>query len=77
MLTMPEPLLLCKDAAVNAPAASDPEALCSPSGWKRRVELWENIVDRRLVVHGEVTALLDEELEAAAVSRQRKKKPTQ
>lgn len=74
LLTMPTPeaLLLCKDATVKASAVSKPEVLCSPSGWRRRVELWENIVDRWLVVHGELTALLDEELEAAAVSRQRK-----
>lgn len=49
------------------------EGLPSPSGWKRRVELCENMVDRWLVVHGELTALLDEVLEAAAVSRQGKK----
>ena len=31
------------------------------------MELFENIVDRWVVVHGELAALLGEELEAAAV----------
>lgn len=64
----PEALVPCKDAAVSK---AELEALCSPSGWKRRVESWENMVDRWLVVGGELAALLDGELEAAAVSRQR------
>lgn len=69
----PEALVPCRDATVST---AELEVLCSPSGWKRRVESWENMVGRWLVVQGELVALLDGELEAAAVSRQRQTRKT-
>lgn len=62
---------LCKDGRLSEPATSEVEGLCSPSGWKSRVELFENVGGRSVVVLGVLRLLSDEELEAPAVERER------
>lgn len=55
----------CNDGRLSEPATSEVEGLRSPSGWKSRVELFENDVGRSLV---RVLRLLsDEELETPAL----------
>lgn len=56
---------LCNDGRLSEPATSDEEGLCSPSGWKSRVELFENVEGKSLDVLG--LLLSDEELEAPAL----------
>lgn len=58
---------LCNEGRLSEPTASEEEGLRSPSGWKSRVELCENIVERSLVVLGVLRVLSDEELEAPAL----------
>lgn len=58
---------LCNDGRLSEPVASEVEGLRSPSGWKSRVELLENIVGRSLVVLCVLRVLSDEELEAPAL----------
>lgn len=58
---------LCNDGRLSEAATSEVEGLCSPSGWKSRVELCEKLVGRSLVVLGLLRLLSDEELEAAAL----------
>lgn len=57
----------CNDGRLSEPATSELEGLRSPSGWKSKVELFENVVGRSLVVLGGLTLLSDEELGAPAV----------
>ena len=40
----------CNEGRLRGPATSELEGLPSPSGWKRRVELYENVEGRSLVV---------------------------
>lgn len=58
--------LFCKDGRLSEPATSELEGLPSPSGWKSRVDLFENIIERWVVVVGVLRLLSDEELEATA-----------
>lgn len=71
MLAAPTPEartpLLWSDGRLSEPATSEVEGLRSPSGWNSRVELFENIVGRSVVVLGMLRLLSDEELEAPAV----------
>lgn len=55
---------LCNDGRLRELDRSEVEGLCSPSGWKSRVELLENVEGRSL---GVLRLLSDEELEAPAV----------
>lgn len=64
---------LCNDGMLSEPARSEVEGLRSPSGWNRRVELFENVVGRSVVVVRVLMALSDDELEAAAADRQNKR----
>lgn len=57
----------CKDGILSEPATSEVEGLRSPSGWNSRVELFENVDRRSVVVVGLLRLLSDEELEAPAV----------
>ncbi len=57
----------CNDGRLSEPTTSEEEGLRSPSGWKSRVELFDNIVGRSLVELGALRLLSDEELEAPAV----------
>lgn len=57
----------CNDGRLSEPTTSEEEGLRSPSGWKSRVELCDNVVGRSLVVLGVLRQLSDEELEAPAV----------
>lgn len=59
----------CKGGTLSEPATSELEGLPSPSGWKRRVELFENVVGRSLVVVGELKVLSDEEEDTPAALR--------
>lgn len=61
-------LPFCKDGRLSERATSEVEGLPSPSGWKRRVELCENVVGGSLVVFGELKVLSDEEAEAPAAA---------
>lgn len=57
----------CNDGRLREAAASELEGLRSPSGWKSMVESFENVLERSVVVLGELRLLLsDEELEAPA-----------
>lgn len=71
MLAAPTPEgrtpLLWNDGRLSEPATSEPEGLRSPSGWNSRVELFENIAGRSVVVLGVLRLLSDEELEAPAM----------
>lgn len=62
----------CNDGRLREHAASEVEGLRSPSGWKSRVELFENVEGRSLVVLGGLRWLSDEELEAPAVGKSRR-----
>lgn len=53
-------------------ARSEVEGLLSPSGWKRRVELFEKVLGRSVVVVRLLKLLSEDELEAPAAERQRK-----
>lgn len=57
----------CNDGRLSEPATSEVEGLRSPSGWKSRVELLENVEGLTLVVLGVLKLLSDEELEAPAL----------
>lgn len=57
----------CNDDILREAATSEVEGLRSPSGWKSRVELFENVLGRSQVVLGGLKLLSDEELEAAAL----------
>lgn len=59
--------LFWNDGRLSEPATSELEGLCSPSGWNSRVELFENMVGRWVVVLGVLRLLSDEELEAPVV----------
>lgn len=61
----------CNDGRLSEADTSEVEGLRSPSGWKSRVELFENVVRRSVeVVLGELRVLSDEELEAPAVTEE-------
>lgn len=57
----------CNDGRLSEPATSEVEGLCSPSGWKSKVELFENVDERSLDMVGVLRLLSDEELDAPAV----------
>lgn len=63
-------LPLWNDGRLREAATSELEGLFSPSGWNSSVELFENVVERLVVVVVELRLLLDEEEEAPAVERQ-------
>lgn len=54
------------DGRLSEAATSELEGLFSPSGWNSSVELFENVVERLVVVVVELKLLSDEELEAPA-----------
>lgn len=58
------------DGRLSEVATSELDSLFSPSGWNSSVELFENVVERLVVVVVELMLLSDEELEAPAVERQ-------
>lgn len=58
------------DGRLSDVATSELDGLFSPSGWNSSVELFENVVERLVVVVVEQKLLSDEELEAPAVERQ-------
>lgn len=62
---------LCTEGRVMEPTTSEVEGLRSPSGWKSRVEQWENMVEGVLLLLGGLRLLSEEEeteeLEACAV----------
>lgn len=60
------------DGRLSEVATSELDGLFSPSGWNSSVELFENVVERLVVVVVELRLLSDEELEAPAVERQGK-----
>lgn len=55
----------CSDGTLSEPTTSEVEGLCSPSGWKSNVELFENVLGRSLLVLGELKELLNEEVPEA------------
>lgn len=57
----------CNDGRLSDAATSEVEGLFSPSGWKSRVELFENEEGKSLGVFGVLKLVSDEELEAAAL----------
>lgn len=63
-------LPLWNDGRLSEVATSELDGLFSPSGWNSSVELFENVVERLLVVVVELRLLSDEELDAPAVERQ-------
>lgn len=56
----------CNDGIFSELAMSEVEGLRSPSGWNSKVELFENVDRRSVVVLGLLRLLSDEELEAPA-----------
>ncbi len=62
---------LCNEGRLSEAAMSEVEGLRSPSGWKSRVELLENMVGRSVVVVEVLRGLSDEEEEAPAVEWQK------
>lgn len=63
-------LPLWNDGRLSEEATSELEGLFSPSGWNSSVELFENVVERLVVVVDELRLLSDEEVEAPAVEQQ-------
>lgn len=67
-VTTPEGMTphFCSDGRLSEPATSELDGLRSPSGWKSKVELFENVVGRSLVVLGVLMLVSGEELETPA-----------
>lgn len=59
--------LFCSDGKLSEPITSEVEGLRSPSGWKSRVELFENVEGKSQVVVRVERLVSQEELEAPAL----------